>query len=273
MKKKLQQKRQGFTLIELLVVISIIGLLASIILASLTQARQKSVSAGAQLFNDNVYHNFGDNMLAQWDFDDLTTIPATEIDSSGKLNTLSLLNGAFNGESLDTSTYSGIGNAVSFQSFTATAYGQATSLSVFPVPVTISTWIKITSATPHYVMYASDNFGDIIYISINSGKVFYSNGYTGTTLTSVASVGDGNWHHIALVVGATKTSLYVDGRADTSLTVNATQLALNNLGWYIGKGLGGSLDEFRIYNTILSYNQVQHLYAACKRLHGIAMVH
>lgn len=40
-----QRKEKGFTLIELLVVISIIGLLASVILASLAQARTKGQNA------------------------------------------------------------------------------------------------------------------------------------------------------------------------------------------------------------------------------------
>ena len=60
---------KGFTLIELLVVISIIGLLSSVVLASLGTARDKGRVAAGQQAQTSVHRAYGSDAIFYFDFD------------------------------------------------------------------------------------------------------------------------------------------------------------------------------------------------------------
>ena len=64
------RKQRGFSLIELLVVMAIIGILTTIVSVTFSSVRQKAVIAGAELFEASLYHNFGYQAVALWNFDE-----------------------------------------------------------------------------------------------------------------------------------------------------------------------------------------------------------
>ena len=64
-------KNLGFTLIELLVVIAIIGILAGIVLVSLSGSREKAELAKNISFSSQIHRAFGAFAIGVWDFDSL----------------------------------------------------------------------------------------------------------------------------------------------------------------------------------------------------------
>ena len=77
--------RRGFTLVELLVVIAIIGLLSSVIIASVNNARTKGQYARNLQLDANYNHNLGDSLVGQWLFDE--PFGTGPLDTSGFGNT------------------------------------------------------------------------------------------------------------------------------------------------------------------------------------------
>jgi hypothetical protein len=91
--------------------------------------------------------------------------------------------------------------------------------------------------------------------------IFYCSGMD--YITGSVNINDNKWHHVAAVYDGSKLYLYVDGKLDAcgnasgSLNVLASNV-------YIGGGpsasFNGLVDDARIYNRALSYDEIETLY-------------
>ncbi len=89
------KKQFGFTLIELLVIISIVGLVSSVALANLNEARKRAqISAGIQQ-EISIRNAAGDSMVGEWSFNGSPGVATVATDTSGNGNDGTIVNGSF----------------------------------------------------------------------------------------------------------------------------------------------------------------------------------
>jgi hypothetical protein len=106
--------------------------------------------------------------------------------------------------------------------------------------LTIALWIKVDPGDFTKVWQAIVNKGDSswrLHRYSTTGRVsFDTNGLSNTTLASVSSVDDGQWHHLAAVYDGATKYLYVDGVLENSIAVTG-DLATNDYDVTIGTDL------------------------------------
>jgi hypothetical protein len=150
--------------------------------------------------------------------------------------------------------------------------------------VTIATWIKLTTLTywervfdfginakleqntvngTVYMTFVLENFDKKLALSATT------DGYSLEKQLTAPTIATGVWRHIAVVIGAGTSVLYIDGE-DTN--TNDSMISPKDLGAidyaYIGKSqfggdpfIDGQIDEFRVYDRALSADEVQALFS------------
>ena len=144
--------------------------------------------------------------------------------------------------------------------------------------ITISTWVKWDGNTVWQWLYALgvDTSKYIFTTPKSGGGVLYSaikNGGGEQGLNNMAALQNGQWRHLAVTINsAAKTSvMYLDGvkaAENTNVTIKPSQLydASKDYSGYIGKSFfndpyfAGEVDDFRIYSTALTAEQVGNVY-------------
>lgn len=215
-------KQRGFTLIELLVVVSIIGMLASIILASLQGARQKTYETSGRAFEKNMEHALWTNSVLYFDFNEGTGLSTTDKSfiNYGKIHgnmTAALWSTDIAPGSNTGSSYAPSGGMKNMSSDTALGLGNG--------DFTIGLWVKttVTGANQYIVGQRSATSGYTLGISSGVPAFFIGNGAFTESTCGTQAINDGRWHYLT---GEFNRSggifrCYVDGHTAGSVAIPA----------------------------------------------------
>ncbi len=227
-------RTKGFTLIELLVVISIIGLISSIVMASLSTSRDKARIAAGLVFERSILGARGDVLHSEINFDANSTF-----DSAG--NTTSGGSGSY---STDTPTGKGrslVTNGTSVSIFT----------NVSETSYAVGFWFKTAIDGQFNIQYPSTGAHDReIYLS---GGNICLRLWSSTNEESVCSTSknyiDNKWHYVLHTYGGSTggQEAYVDGVRVVKGSKN-----FSGFNWEDRASVGqftGLIDNVRIYST------------------------
>jgi tetratricopeptide (TPR) repeat protein len=133
---------------------------------------------------------------------------------------------------------------------------------------TIAMFIKVKDFNKPYQMIMAQQ--SVWYLSRNNQKdslIFKCIGLNPEYIRGNFNVNDGQWHHVAVVYGGGKLSLYIDGFLDNSISASG-QISTGNQPVCLGKSLMsdsidrswiGLIDEALVYDRALNEKEVHEL--------------
>lgn len=252
-----KRESRGFTLIELLVVISIISLLSSVVLSSLSAARERARLAAGRMFEANIHHTYGANALGIWRFDEGSGENFS--DSSGN---------SFNG------SLSGSPAWVAGMNGTALRFNGSNQAIVTDIKgrtdlvggttagkILFMAWVQPTSYTSGAYNCFANGFPGFLYLCMNPSRQLQ-------LMVNAPGQGNGNywpvsngtiplnkWTHVAFLLEAgVGYKFFIDGKLDKSVAEPLIRLvdmggAQTGIGssWYSGEWFIGDVDSPAAY--------------------------
>ena len=204
------------------------------------------------------------NLVGWWKFDE--TAGSTAVDSSGHKR-----DGTLNaGLTFDKNSAPGkAGRAVRFDAKEALIEIKDYKGIAGTQPRTVAVWFKTTAAQGEIVAWGKRDFGQMFTVGYIRGRVGVtpSGGY----LYMNAETHDDKWHHVAVVVQKAElpnlhddVRLYLDGAPAEIHDIGLLDLwpiqTGQELPVRIGRGFKGLVDDLRLYDRVLSEEEINALF-------------
>ncbi len=220
------------------------------------------VAHAAVIIQRSLYSGLTQGLVGHWTFDGPDIAGVTAFDKSGNNNRGILTNSPVQ--------VSGkIGQALKFDGYNDRIdIADSSSLDGLTTNFTVSVWVKRTLLGNYGNIYRSGsqtNFWVVGFAS-NDKLYFSENGIADSIANTVLT--DKTWHHIVVVKdgdSGTNIRFYVDGSADGGASVGtvATPSGTKEIGFINGAAsseFGGIIDDIRVYNRVLSLDEIKRLY-------------